>query len=177
MRVPRSSARSEHSDEIAAAGRRSIDMARLACLLVVVMTSVAHAESPPPCSIPPANPEPRALELALVDGMLAMAAGSELPAVSTDGELVADLFVDSEDFTGAPITTLVIWSKAGKRVARFQLGPEPAAAMHAASVLHAANARLAQSKWRPLAFHPECGGDAFSATSTVKLDGATVGFD
>ncbi len=120
------------------------------------------------------------MKLALVAHLLAPAAGTELPAISADGKLIAYLFQDAEDFTGAPITTLVVWSTAGARLGAYSLGGEtehgaqkPAVlAAHEDAILRDANARLAGMTWRPLAFHPACGTD-----ERVELDGTTLRYD
>lgn len=110
--------------------------------------------------------------------VLARAKGAEFPAVSTDGKLVAQLFEDFEDFSGAPITTFVVWSVSGTRLGAYRLGGNTVhgsektvtATSEEEAALRDANAWLAKAAWRPLAFHPECDG-------VVKLDGATLAFD
>lgn len=58
---------------------------------------------------------PHAIQLSIHDNLLTDKPG-ELPAVSADGTKLAMVFHDEEDFTGAPIRTLIIWNKAGKQI-------------------------------------------------------------
>ncbi|CAN5850090.1 hypothetical protein BH11MYX2_BH11MYX2_07040 [soil metagenome] len=81
-------------------------------------------------------------------GYRSFAHDARFPAVSADGT-VAVLFEDSQDFTDAPITTLVAWSKTGARVATFAIGGANWNG-NEKKMLGAANAWLARSTWSSL---------------------------
>ncbi|MGE5180898.1 MAG: hypothetical protein ACM31C_02495 [Acidobacteriota bacterium] len=93
----------------------------------------------------------------------------DFPSVSDDGSTIAELYREGEDFTGAPITTLVLWSKTGTRLASFRLGgftdpsrpPEHAGKIAAYEwpILAAANAQLSHHLWSSLAVGKPCGED------------------
>ncbi|MCE9574791.1 MAG: hypothetical protein K8W52_16700 [Deltaproteobacteria bacterium] len=154
------------------------------------------------CTTAPVDPATRAMavEVAAPDGggpfvypLFAPAKGSEFPAVSKDGKVIVQLFHEGEDFSGAPITTLMFWSNRGTVIARYSLGSSNAARADGvdakvptkaeAALGKAANARLATRRWRPLAVHPACAPadapvDDSDHSSTVQLDGdVAVTFD
>jgi hypothetical protein len=148
----------------------------------------AHAD-PDPCVHAIADPAVRAMQVDLAPAaaeqftypILVAHAGSEFPAVSKDGKVIVELFEDSEDFTGAPSSTLVFWAKSGKIVDTFDLGGSRASntPQAAADLVRArANARLARSTWRPLAVHDGCTppgpDDADQVDAQVQLDGGLV---
>lgn len=129
----------------------------------------------------PAPPPPVALSLRLIDGEFGVrvfAGDGRFPVVSADGNEIAELFQDGEDFSGAPISTLVVWSRTGKRTASFTLGGaansvtevrgETAARLrHEDKMLAAANARLARARWRSLAHPLEVAQSDDGETTTV----------
>jgi hypothetical protein len=172
-------------------------IARPVVLALVLAANVARA-APDPCATPPIDPSTRAMsvELTIADGdfvypILTATAGSAFPAVSKDGKTIVQLFADDEDFSGAPTSTLVFWSSAGKRLATFMLGgtrasradgvdPRTPTAKERA-LAKAANARLRRTSWRPLAMHPACaraGAADDDERTRVVLDGdVDVTFD
>jgi hypothetical protein len=130
-------------------------MLRTATLAVIAVTSVAHAGPPP---------------LSLDDGVFA--SSLRFPAESKDGKQLAQIFRDGEDFSGAPITTLVIWSTAsGAVIASFSLGGTANASADPKAVLARANARLATTTWHDAPIYVST--DATSVTAA----GTTFTFD
>jgi hypothetical protein len=131
----------------------------------------------------PAPPAPAALVLRLRDdrdwGIRVFAADALLPAVSEDGKTIIELFEDGEDFTGAPITTLVGWSRSGSRKVAFALGGAAGTrAPSAERVLRAANAWLAKARWRHLDGAATIGRSDDGERSTITTrTGATLQFD
>ncbi|HEY4055783.1 MAG TPA: hypothetical protein VGM39_04215 [Kofleriaceae bacterium] len=133
----------------------------------------------------PAAIEGHALTLALTDktdgddaewGYHSFAHDPRFPAVSADGT-VAVLFEDAEDFTGAPITTLVAWNKSGKRVARFAIGGNGWSG-NEQKMLGAANTWLARSTWTTLEEKTSGGWDDDYTKQTLTLaSGASLVFD
>src|SRR5689334_9912551 len=95
-----------------------------ALVLVVVLAGICVGQASAEASVckdDPKDVRARTYRLGLTaqaDGPLVFAHAPEveLPAVSKDGKLVAELFEDSEDFSGAPITSLVIWNRDGVAV-------------------------------------------------------------
>lgn len=152
-------------------------MLRLALALSLVAASTAAAAAAP-CSTPPKNPTARVMAVTLSpDGLLAPSGAAEFPAVSKDGSTVVELFEDTEDFTGAPLSTLVFWSKSGRVLATFRLGGtamgEPIR-QHPVKTAAAANARLAKKRWRPLAVHGVCAATDDGEAVTLHLDGGVA---
>ena len=135
----------------------------LSALLAIACPSPARAEA---CTASPRDPSTRVqIELASDDSgfagrRFAAARGAEFPAISQDGSLIAHLFVDAADFSAAPITTFVLWSRTGKRVVSLQLDSPLEQKFDTAErdrrALRDANTRLAATRWRPLAVHAEC---------------------
>ncbi len=144
-------------------------------LLIVLATATAHAD---PCTTPPSNAKLRSLSLVRAtadkgmgfDPGFTAAAGSEFPAVSNDGKKVAQLFVDAEDFTGAPVSTLAIYSVANARlIDSVTVGgsqPDP----DIATKLKTANKLLAGTRWTPLPTSQAC-------DSGLVIDGRTFKYD
>jgi hypothetical protein len=142
-----------------------------ALLVLAVVSNVAHAD---PCRAAPARSKSRAMQLELTGKhfkLLARKGDAEFPAVSDDGTQIAQLFEDQQDFTGAPLTTLVVWTKTGKRVMKRGLGGE-GDKRDPDATLRAANELLAKHRWRPLPTFAPC-DDA----STLELDDITLAFD
>jgi hypothetical protein len=151
-------------------------------IALVVEVGAVRAE---PCVDLPRNAAPRPMQLELVKRsedfpgrVLALTSGAELPAVSADGSMIAQLFNDEMDFTGAPITTLLVWSRSGKQLGRYWLDTslpvsDAERARNEAKVLREANARLGKTRWRPIAIHRVCDSDR----SVLALDDVTVTFD
>lgn len=108
---------------------------------------------------------------------------ADFPAVSEDGSTIAQLYHEGEDFTGAPITTLVLWSKTGARLASFRLGgftdpnrpPDHAGKIAAYEwpILAAANTQLSRHTWNPLAIAKACGDDG----TVCFPDGLKIRYD
>jgi hypothetical protein len=114
-------------------------------------------------------------------------ATSAFPAVSADGKLLVELF--AQDLAGGPVTTVVFWSRAGRRLTSYRLGgvrPLGAPADDATPArwtafeeqqLRRANAQLATTAWRPLALHTSCAGSEDGLTS-LRVDGdVALAFD
>ena len=102
----------------------------------------------------PAPPAQAPTVLRLVDAEVwnsrVFASDARFPAISEDGKTIVDLFQDEEDFTAAPITTLVAWSR-GARTTMFSVGGEGSASRPGDDrVLRRANAWLAKFRWQPL---------------------------
>ncbi|HEY4179918.1 MAG TPA: hypothetical protein VGM90_23915 [Kofleriaceae bacterium] len=109
-------------------------------------------------------------------GYRSFAHDARFPAVSADGT-IAVLFEDSEDFTGAPITTLVAWSKSGKRVATFAIGGHGWSGDEK-KVLAKTNAWLARSSWSSLdAEAPGAWDDDYTKQTITFSSGAPLVFD
>ena len=165
---------------------------RCMALLALAVASRAAAD---PCRVDPAKSDLRAMALRLnsVGGqghVLEKELGTELPAVSDDGSEIAQLFVDEEDFTGSPVTTLVIWSKKGTKVWSVSLGgtetgnhpsfdaSESEWMAFDEKALKDANDHLAAHRWRPLAIFSECQSDPKGKASTIELeDGIVIKLD
>jgi hypothetical protein len=153
-------------------------------LLAIAYPSLARAET---CTSSPRDPSTRAMQLELASDdsgfagrRFAVARGTEFPAISKDGSLIAYLFFDAADFSGAPITTFVVWSRTGKRVVSLQLDSPLEQKFDTVErdrrerkALRDANARLAATRWRPLAVHQVCSADL----TTLHLDDVTVTYD
>jgi hypothetical protein len=166
-------------------------------LLAALVLSPALAAADPggPCKVDPADPSERAMKLQLAAGsddfphhILAPDGTSAFPAISKDGKTLVQLFKDTQDFTGAPVTTLVFFSKAGKRLASFRLGgmgtkgapkdeaPAKAWDAYEAKALTGANKKLAATTWVPLPRHTPCNGYE-DRTSTLEFVDATLQLD
>ena len=105
---------------------------------------------------------------------------AHFPAASADGTTIVDLIHDTQDFSGIPVATVVLWTKAGKADS-FRLTSKPgsddaaAQAREEAKVVAAVNARLAAQRWRPLplaAKHADADGDNL----TLDVGGVTLPF-
>ena len=126
-------------------------MLRSVLLAVIAVTSVAHANKP---------------VLSLDDGVFA--SSTAFPAVSSDGKQLAELFLDAEDFSGAPVTTLVVWSTAtGAVIASFSLSATSNAGVDPNLVLARANAWLASAKWHDATLYPASGSSSVTAAGTT----------
>lgn len=141
-------------------------LARIACIVLALETAAVAAPEMAAPSCPAVKPlgDPASLSLKLVQGVFAATPGSVFPAISSDGSKMAMLFEDGEDFSGAPVHTLVIWNRAGRRIVSIETrepfrGPEdpPAAAPSKAlrARLDRANAALAGT-WRPIGAPVPC---------------------
>jgi hypothetical protein len=123
-----------------------------------------------------AAPGPRTLKLVASEPgstTQIFATTDAFPAVAADGT-IAELFHDEEDFTGAPITTLVVWSRTGKRLGAFELGgmAEQKAGV-AKRKLAAANKLLAAHSWESLTAATHCTDErelCFDGDVHVRLD-------
>jgi hypothetical protein len=156
----------------------------LPLVLAIAYPSLVHAD---PCAFSPRDPSTRAMQLELAADDSGFAGrrfvtgkGAEFPAISKDGALIAQLFVEGADFSGAPITTFVLWSRTGKRVVSLRLDSPLEQKFDTAArdrrernALRDANARLAATRWRPLAVHHACDPDH----TTLHLDDVTVTYD
>lgn len=118
----------------------------------------------PPC--PDLTPMPAAtlrdLRVALTPptgaGPVGMAAtaGSVFPAISEDGQTIVQLFRDEEDFSSAPVETVVFFGADGTRGAAFRIGGHEPEAAPPAKIVARVNARLARSTWRALPVARSC---------------------
>ncbi|MCE9574790.1 MAG: hypothetical protein K8W52_16695 [Deltaproteobacteria bacterium] len=164
-------------------------IARAGAVMLLLVGGVAQAETDP-CAVPPADPATRAMTIDLVDNAdwgyqtFAPGTGAAFPAVSKDGKTLVQLFQDGEDFTGAPITTIVFWSTRGAELARYGRGgasdSRNSAAADAPHAHAAVNQRLAATTWRPLAVHNACEPDSEvgRSPSRVTVDGdVAITFD
>lgn len=147
-------------------------MTRYALGLLALAVRIGHAE---------AAPAPRVLALAPDDvrGLQVFAPAAGFPAVSADGKTLAELFLDGEDFSAAPVTTLVLWSTAtGAVTASFSLGGASNVRADAKTVLAHANARLAKSAWRAATIYPPSDPDPERGIAqTVHAVGVTFAYD
>jgi hypothetical protein len=159
-------------------------------VMSVALTSAAVAHADDRCTTTAPKPGSHRLALAFTEDpvmggrVLAAGSGSELPAISEDGTELVQLFVDAQDFTGAPITTLVVWSTAsGKRVSQFRLGGDSHAASQVEArrdelaVLARANAKLAKTKWRGVASFQPCASSPESGADTIIVGRAHLVVD
>ena len=140
-------------------------------LVPIAIVLAARAAAADPCTASLPNARPTRLGVHLKDGLLAANDGARFPAIRGDGAIAA-LFADSEDFSGDPITTLVVWSKTGARLGELSLGGQRPVVD--ARAVERANKLLAGS-WREL--------KAFACdekAASLELGGglvATVGAD
>ncbi len=169
-----------------------MSMTRLVAAVAMVMTGtgVAAAETEPlPCNAVAPMPDAtlRDLRVAVAPatdrrpvGMTATP-GSVFPAISADGETIALLFLDAEDYVEASSETVVFFRANGERGASFRVGGPTPAAAPPATVVARVNARLAKTTWRalPTASGCEVPGTASEDTHTqVKFaDGHTFTYD
>jgi hypothetical protein len=143
-------------------------MRSLVPIAIVVAARTAAAD---PCTASLPDAKPTKLGVHLDDGLLVADAGARFPAISSDGARIAALFDDSEDFSDAKITTLVVWSKTGARLGEARLGGrtiQPEAERQRA--VASANKLLAGAKWRELKT-VTCDGDP---VPSVELKGGLV---
>lgn len=132
-------------------------------------------------------PAPEGLTLKLTDapyptnpddinwGYRHFAPDARFPVVSSDGTIV-QLFMDEADFSGAPITTLVAWSKTGKRIANISIGG-PGWSGNEDRLLKKANAFLARSTWESLDKHITSTRDDNDVQTVTLAQGATLVYD
>jgi len=158
----------------------------LAAYLMLCSARVAFAD-PKVCATPPKDASPRVLKVVTgKDHTIQAGPGSEFPAVSVDGEAMAELFVETNGARVA-ITTLSIWAIRGgrkggpKEIASESAGPkafsrdmrDPAFLdQYIDHVVDGVNESLAKHKWRPISVYHPCdpkapslllgGGVAFS---------------
>jgi len=101
---------------------------RLACLVAALEgAAVAAPDKAAPVATCPAIKAPTAahpIVLTVKDNLFSATPG-DFPAVSADGDKLAMLFDDAEDFSAAPVHTLVIWNKAGKELVRMTSRTDP----------------------------------------------------
>lgn len=115
---------------------------------------------------------------------LAAAAGSQFPAVSADGKTVVDLVVDGQDFSGIPIATVTLWTKAGisstfTLASEMAEGASPDQAELAQTTVTLINEQLAETTWHPIPRVEATGESADTgAPDTLELgDGITIKLD
>src|SRR5579862_8307392 len=153
-----------------------------ALAIVAVCAHAVHA-NPAPCAPAPVDAALRHLAVqtdAARGGVLVAAPGSEFPAVSDDGTTVVDLFEDSTDFVGTPVSTLQMFTRRGAGPAVALEGNVDAATPAQPDQVQAqtramidANALLAKHRWRALSQGAICprGDDDDDQLERVELDG------
>ncbi len=147
--------------------------------LGLTATAQAPRESITATSVEYVVPAPPTIVLRLVAAAdwdyRVFASDATFPLVSDDGKTIVELFHDEEDFTGAPITTLVAWSN-GARTATFSVGGQADANRpDGEKLLRRANAWLAKTTWRPLLGTAAIGtSDDEETTTIITPSGATI---
>jgi hypothetical protein len=142
----------------------------LAAFVIAGAARVALAD-PKVCATPPKDASPRVLKVvAGKDHTFQPGSGSEFPAVSADGEEMAELFVD-KDGAGVTITTLSIWAIRGgrkggpKEVVSESVGGKGFGRdmrdpnfldQYMNHVVDGVNKSLAKHKWRPISVYRPC---------------------
>ncbi len=117
---------------------------------------------------------------ALPVGMEATA-GSVFPAISKDGQTIVQLFRDEEDFSSAPVETVVFFNADGVRRASFKVGGHGPEAAPPAKIVARVNAALAKTTWRALPLARSCAlpgnPDDDLHTTVAFADGHAFTFD
>jgi hypothetical protein len=136
-------------------------------LVLLALARFAHAQ----CTTTLGAKTARALAVTIADGVFQPPSIAAFPAVSADGSTLVELFDDAQDFTGFPITSLVLWSVgSGNQLESFVVGGQPSG--DTTAILAKANARLAKTTWRGATTYTPCGHD----DDTLQASGTTVAF-